>query len=105
MTTLNAQHETLAAAISCTVCGGSRVVATTAAFLAAIQGQNQGSGDLVHRDAGYLHCGEPMVPPDPELRNARTVISTEPGPADLLSVYLQTRVMRCRCGFQMEIPR
>ena len=37
---MNPRQETLAAAISCTQCGNSHVVATTAAFLAAIPGWN-----------------------------------------------------------------
>jgi hypothetical protein len=104
-TLMDPQQETLAAAVTCTNCGNSRVVATTAAFVAAIPERGESSGDLVHRDAAYLHCGEPMPPADPDLGNAHTVFSTESGPADLLAVYLRTRVLRCRCGFQMEIPR
>lgn len=104
-TMMDPQQETLAVAISCTNCSGSRVVATTAALLAAIPKRGDSSGDLVPRDGAYLHCQEPMAPADPELRIAHTVFSTESGTAGLLSVYPRTRVLRCRCGFQMEIPR
>ncbi|WP_264356075.1 hypothetical protein [Pseudarthrobacter sp. MM222] len=37
VTTLNPQQDTLAVAVSCARCGGSRVLATTAALLAAIR--------------------------------------------------------------------
>lgn len=45
VTLMNPRHETLAAAISCTKCSSSHVVATTAAFLAAIciQQSNRGT--------------------------------------------------------------
>jgi hypothetical protein len=104
VTTLNAQEQTLAAAITCTKCGGSRVVATTAAFVAEVPVRTEDNGDVVHRDAAYVHCQEPMSPADPELRGVHWPVSTQAGPTEFLSVYLRTRVLRCRCGFQMEIP-
>lgn len=104
VTTLNPQRATLAAAITCTQCGASRVIATTASLLAALARRDQNKNDLMHRDAGYVHCQEPMSPVDPELRGVHWPISTETGPTEFLSVYLKTRVLRCRCGFQLEIP-
>jgi hypothetical protein len=104
VTTLNARQETLAAAITCTQCGGSRVLATTAEFVAAVTERNEDNGDVVHRDAGYVHCQEPMSAADPDLRSAHWPVSTQPGPTEFLGAYLRTRVLRCRCGFQMEIP-
>jgi hypothetical protein len=98
------QRETLAVAVSCTKCRGSRVVATTAALVAGLLARTKGDGDVVHLAAAYIHCGEPMSPADPELGNAHRPVSTQPGPVDVLGVYLRTRVLRCRCGFQMEIP-
>ncbi len=102
---MNPQRETLAAAISCTNCGSSHVVATTAAFLAAIPGRNGNSGAAVHRDDAYSHCQEPMSAVDPERRGAHRPVTTHAGNSDFLGDYLRTRVLRCRCGFQMEIPR
>ena len=104
VTTMNTQREILAAAISCTNCGSSHVVATTAAFLAAIPGPNRASG-AVHRDDTYSHCQEPMSAVDPERRSAHRPVSTHAATQDFLGDYLRTRVLRCRCGFQMEIPR
>lgn len=102
---MNPQQETLAAAISCTTCGGSHVVATTAAFLAAIPGRSGNSGGAAPREDVYRHCQEPMSAVDPERRSAQRPVSTHAGTPDFLGDYLRTRVLRCRCGFQMEIPR
>ncbi|SDL73430.1 hypothetical protein SAMN04487916_113114 [Arthrobacter sp. ov407] len=101
---MNPQQETLAAAISCTMCGSSHVVATTAAFLATIAGRTGNSSGAVHRDDTYRHCQEPMSAVDPERRSAHRPVSTHTGTQDFLGDYLRTRVLRCRCGFQMEIP-
>jgi len=102
---MNPQRETLAAAINCTNCGSSHVVATTAAFLAAIPTRSVNSDGAVHRDDAYRHCQEPMSAVDPERRNTHRPVSTHAGTADFLGDYLRTSVLRCRCGFQMEIPR
>jgi len=102
---MSPQQETLAAAVDCTSCRGSRVLATTAAFVAVIQARSENDDDdVVDLDAAHIHCGEAMSPADPELRSSHRTVSTQPGPADVLEVYLRTRVLRCRCGFQMEIP-
>jgi hypothetical protein len=112
ITRLNRRQETLAVAFNCTRCGGSRVLATTAQFVAAIMarpgrarpGKAGDALELGRPGEGYIHCGEAMAPADPAMRNAYLPLTTDPGPADLLGVYLQTRVLRCRCGFQMELP-
>jgi hypothetical protein len=52
----------------------------------------------------YIHCGEPMHVAGSELRNAYAAMKTEREPEAILDVYLRTRVLRCNCGFQMEIP-
>ncbi|MGO4229228.1 hypothetical protein AB4Y72_10195 [Arthrobacter sp. YAF34] len=103
VTVMNLQQETLAAAISCTKCGSAHVMATTAALLASIPGRNGNTAGAALRDATYRHCQEPMSAVDPERRSAQRPVSTYPGARDLLGDYLRTRVLRCRCGFQMDI--
>lgn len=51
----------------------------------------------------YLHCGQPMGRAGAEMRRISTTHEDKDRP-DALAVYLATRVLRCRCGFQMEIP-
>lgn len=104
VTDLDRLEETLAVAFNCTRCGGSRVLATTAQFVAAIMARPSDDVQLERPDGDYVHCGEAMAPADPAMRNAFLPLTTDPGPADHLGVYLQTRVLRCRCGFQMELP-
>lgn len=57
-----------------------------------------------HEPPGYYtHCGEPMTlgtPGTHRLASERT--DTE---HRLLEAYLQTQVLHCHCGFQMELPR
>lgn len=49
----------------------------------------------------YVHCGEPMS-------EGGMKVTGIDDPADdgrILNVLLPTVVLRCRCGFQMSIPR
>jgi hypothetical protein len=39
-----------------------------------------------------------------EIRRLSAPLSTEGTDRDSLDVYLATRVLRCDCGFQMELP-
>lgn len=52
------------------------------------------------------HCGEPMTLGRPAERVIEAPRTTgDPDGPSLLEVYLQTQVLHCRCGFQMEVPR
>ncbi len=59
--------------------------------------------DVLVYDGHYMHCGEPMATAGAELRSIRGTDHSMQVP-ETLSVYLATRVLRCACGFQMEIP-
>ncbi len=52
------------------------------------------------------HCGDPMTLGRPAERVIEAPRTTDdPDGLSLLEVYLQTQVLHCRCGFQMEVPR
>ena len=91
-------------AYSCVECGFFYAHPANAVQVAAIANRpGQGAGVLQFGGA-YLHCGKPMTVGGSEHRSIYAPVSTEqPGDAPL-DVYLRTRVLRCGCGFQMEIP-
>ena len=69
ITALDKSSDSLAVAFSCSSCNGSRVQATTAELLAPVLARNPGlADDVVHVGSLYIHCGEPMTPPDPARR-------------------------------------
>jgi hypothetical protein len=104
ITVMDPRRETLAAAFNCTRCGSSRVLSTTVVLIAVILARSPAADDVMQLGAEYIHCGEPLHPGDPEATAARKPISTGPMAADFLGAYLRTRVLQCRCGFQVEIP-
>jgi hypothetical protein len=105
ITVLDDWEDTLNVALNCEECGGHRVLYTTPRFVAAILARSTTDDDVVHLGAQYIHCGEPMPPHDPTLRSSRTPVSTDMPAGDFLEAYLRARVLRCRCGFQIEVPR
>jgi hypothetical protein len=50
----------------------------------------------------YIHCGFPME--EAEFEIERLCYRTSSGVSGLNTVSLPTKVLRCRCGFQLEIP-
>ena len=57
-------------------------------------------------DMVYMHCGEPMKPRDRRMMSIFSPLSTEDvtEAAALDSVQMETTVLRCSCGFQIELP-
>ena len=51
----------------------------------------------------YLHCGEPMQPKDSRIISLLQPLSTE-NPAEVAEARLETNLLRCACGFQLEVP-
>ncbi|MBD8042201.1 hypothetical protein H9638_00075 [Arthrobacter sp. Sa2BUA2] len=54
-------------------------------------------------EAEYLHCGEPMQPKDTGTVSLFEPLSTERHEA-AQDVRLETSILRCACGFQIELP-
>jgi hypothetical protein len=52
----------------------------------------------------YIHCGRPIRTAGSESRSIYAPLTTEQSGELVLDVYLRTRVLKCACGFQMEIP-
>jgi hypothetical protein len=74
------------------------------ADLSAVLGRRKQPGDVLIFGGHYMHCGQPMAKAGSEVRRLSAPVSTEGGGDDTLDVYLSTRVLRCSCGFQMELP-
>jgi hypothetical protein len=98
------QTGVLAVALHCSHCRQSRVFDTTEEHVAVFPPRSGQHGNLVHESGGYFHCGEVMTPPGPRAESTVVTFPGQPGLTDTLAAYLATKVLRCRCGFQMELP-
>jgi hypothetical protein len=92
---------------TCARCGEAQTQQASVPQVAAILNRPGPStaADVLQFGGQYIHCGEPMHAAGSELRSVYSPVTTETPAMGLLEVYLSTRVMRCGCGFQMEIPR
>jgi hypothetical protein len=86
---------------TCSRCGNFNEHPAQAADLSMVLARAEQRGDVLIFGDDYLHCGEPMQTAGSELRRLSIPLSTE---EDALDVYFPTRVLRCVCGFQMELP-
>ena len=75
-----------------------------AADLSMVLARPEQTGDVLIFGGHYMHCGQPMDMAGSELRRLSAPLSTDGVAGDGLDVYLSTRVLRCVCGFQMELP-
>lgn len=89
---------------SCLECGKSYAHAATFQDVAAILNQRGAVSGVLQFGGEYVHCGEPMKISGTGFHSLYAPMSTEDPTVDLLDVYLATKVLRCRCGFQMELP-
>ena len=59
--------------------------------------------DSLAAETEYLHCGEPMKPKDSRTLSIFEPLSTEQDVV-MPDVRLETSILRCACGFQIELP-
>jgi hypothetical protein len=92
------------ASYTCGRCGLFSEHPALVADLSMVLGRREQAGDLLILGCHYLHCGEPMKKTGSELRRLSASVSRDSAPGDRRDVYLSTRVLKCRCGFRLEVP-
>lgn len=89
---------------TCTACGRHHAHVADVADVAFILNRPGNVADVLVFGGHYIHCGQPMERAGHELRRLHAPVGTSRPEAEALDVYLSTRVIRCACGFQMELP-
>jgi DNA-directed RNA polymerase subunit RPC12/RpoP len=103
--TLNPPSEVLVkVGYSCTACGRHYLHQADVASVAAVLNRNGSLTNVLAFGGHYIHCGQPMEKTGSELRRLSAPAFTDSIQEETLDVYMTTRVLRCRCGFQMELP-
>jgi hypothetical protein len=93
----------VAVTFTCTRCGVPCTCDADVSEVARVLNRPGNTAGVLAFGGHYIHCGQPMTAVGTELRSVNGSYSDRLVP-EALSVYLATRVLRCRCGFQMEIP-
>lgn len=93
----------VAVTFTCNECGVPCTRDADVAEVARILNRPGNTPEVLVFGGHYIHCGQPMAAVGTELRSVHGSYSYRQVP-EALSVYLTTSVLRCVCGFQMEIP-
>jgi hypothetical protein len=105
---IESHHEPAEALVdvsyTCTACGRHHAQVADVADVAFILNRQGNVSDVLLFGGHYIHCGRPMERAGHELRRLHAPVSTSRPDGEALDVYLSTRVIRCACGFQMELP-
>ena len=97
-----ANGDLVLAAYTCNDCGLFQEHLAYARDVAAALHQVRWMAQVILFGDDYIHCGFPMEEAAFEVE--RLSYRSSNGGGGLNVVSLPTKVMRCRCGFQLEIP-
>lgn len=89
---------------SCRRCNLEYVRLADVADVAAVLNLTRCPEDVLVFGGKYIHCGQPMQRFGSEIRCFTAPVSTDRAWDDALDIYLRTRVLRCVCGFQIDLP-
>ncbi len=93
-------------AYSCAKCDFFYTHPATIEHVSRVLDRPGASFNLLQFGDDYIHCGEPMVTVGEELWRISNPVHTKSGQRDKsFDVYLQTKILRCSCGFQLKLPR
>ena len=87
-------------AYSCTACGLFYAHRADVAQVAVVRNRPRRIPGVLVFGGHYIHCGQPMEKAGAELRRLQNPVTTDQATGRLPL----DPVLRCACGFQMELP-
>lgn len=97
-----ANGDLVTVAYTCNDCGLFQEHLAYARDVAAALHQVRWMAQVILFGDEYIHCGFPMEEAEFEVERLCYRSSNNGGALNMVS--LPTRVLRCRCGFQLEVP-
>jgi hypothetical protein len=97
-----ANEDLVTVSYTCNDCRRFHEHLAYAADVAAALGQVRWMAKVIMFGDDYIHCGFPME--EAEFEIERLCYRSSNSASGLNTVSLPTRVLRCRCGFQLEVP-
>jgi hypothetical protein len=89
---------------ACTACKVHYLHPADVVAVAAVLNRAPCLEDVLVFGGHYIHCGQPMHTLGSQVRRLSAAVYTDREPEDAVDVDLETRVLRCPCGFQIELP-
>lgn len=91
-------------AYACRKCQGSYQHRARFRDVAAILNRSKTLEGLFRFAGEYFHCGEPLRVEGTDVRSIHASSSVRDSGQDAGGVSMGTTVLRCRCGFRLELP-
>lgn len=88
----------------CRKCQGNYQHAARFRDVAAIMNKSRSLEGLLRFGGQYFHCGEAMPVIGSNTKSIYAPLSTEDAEEEAVAVNVGTSVLRCQCGFQLEVP-
>jgi hypothetical protein len=105
ITALNPRSELLVeVGYACTACNVHYLHQANVVAVAAVLKRTPYFEDVLVFGGHYIHCGQPMQTLGSQVRRLSAAAYTDREPEDGIDVNLETRNLRCACGFQIELP-
>lgn len=89
---------------ACTACELHYLHLADVAAVAAVLNRAPCPDDILVFGGHYIHCGQPMQTLGSQTSRLLAAAYTDGSADDAVDINLETRVLRCTCGFQIEVP-
>jgi hypothetical protein len=89
---------------ACTACNLRYFHLADVTAVAAVLNRAPCLDDVLVFGGHYIHCGQPMQTLGSQVSRLVAAAYTNGGREDAVDVDLETRVLRCTCGFLIEVP-
>jgi predicted aconitase len=89
---------------ACTGCNLHYLHRADVVAVAAVLNRASYTEDVLVFGGHYIHCGQPMQALGSQISRLHAAAYTDGAREDAVDVNLETRVLRCSCGFQVELP-
>jgi hypothetical protein len=89
---------------ACTACNLHFLHRAGVEAVAAVLNRAPYTEDVLVFGGHYIHCGQPMQTLGSQISRLQAAAYTDGVREDAVDVNLETRVLRCTCGFQIELP-
>lgn len=88
----------------CRKCQGNYLHAARFRDVAGILNKSRSFVGLLRFAGKYFHCGETMKPTGSDTKSVYAPLTTDDAGVAISAVSVATTVLRCQCGFRLEVP-
>ena len=88
---------------TCSACGSFYGQGTTIEQVATLLNASATTPGVLHVGRHFIHCNEPMTETGEAHSRLARPAGSQHGRSAAISIH--TRLLKCHCGFQLDVPR